>query len=388
MRTAFVLIALTTGCSIDFDRYHSASALLTDAGATDHAQAPIDTPSSHNDTPTPPEDVPVLTNDIPDHRVDVPVPTDHGVVAVDTPQPVLCPMPFIAVTVEALPPNTHGKLLRFQLDRSYTQCNEISLPVAQPMALAYVPTRGLVVAARDAVVTIEPASGALTDMIPYDGPSYPLEVVPIFTDTDWGYLVGWANPGSSDEEIQSVFRFGPTGRVSPDWSSAQIGQFTRTMSRHPFSASHYVVLRNGAPTQDVSPSPIAPHPRTNLTSDIRNTLGRIHTVFSRSGTASMTWTAGYGVYVNSNASAPAPVSYGNLVISRCSDVACLSNYIRAAAHPTNNGEAFALCDGPGDFTHRQIHLVGGDSSTPCRVFDAAPLGTGWRVSNLTVVTGM
>lgn len=380
MRAGLFALALCAGCTIDFDRYHSATATLDAGGASDagpaldrgspdpfDAQVTMDVPVTPTDTPTPPVDTPTPPVD----RVAPPPP---------------CPLPYLAVTVESLAnPAGRGTLLRFGLDAPYARCPDVTLPIAQPTALAYVPTRGIVVASYDGVVTVDPITGNITDTIPLGESTYPLEVVPLQTGSDWGYLVAWRNPGSSNEEIQQVFRFGPTGRLSPDWSSGQVGQFNRGMARHPFDPTHYVVLRGGFPTRDVTPSASNPHPRVDLTSDTRDNLRRVHTVVPSSGRGRMTWPVGYGIYVNNPTSTSIPVTYGNLETSSCGSVSCMT-YLRAAAHPTADFEAFGLCEGA-TFSQRQIHRVGGGETPACLVFDASTLGAQWRVSNLTVVTG-
>ncbi|MEZ4411083.1 MAG: hypothetical protein R3A52_32070 [Polyangiales bacterium] len=376
MRAGLFALALCAGCTIDFDRYHSATSTL-DAGAASDAGPALDRGAPD------PFDAQVT--------MDLPAPTDTHTPPVDTPAPVdrpvtvSCPLPHLAVTVENLSGSGGGRLLRFQLDASYTRCPDVTLPLAQPMALAYVPTRGLVIAGGDGVVTVDPVTGRITDMIPLGESTYPLEVVPLQTGSDWGYLVAWRNPGSSNEEIQQVFRFGPAGRLSPDWSSAQIGQFNRGIARHPFDPTHYIVLRSDFPTRDVTPSTTSPHPRADLTGDTRNNLLRVHTVVPSSGRGRMTWPIAYGIYVSNPTSTTIPVPYGNLETASCGSVSCMT-YLRAAAHPTSDFEAFGLCEGA-TFSQRQIHRVGGGETPACLVFDASTLGAQWRVSNLTVVTG-
>ena len=377
MRAGLFALALCAGCTIDFDRYHSASSTVDAGGGGDSGPA-ADTGAPTPDAP-PGMDVPATPTDTPVPPVDTPPPVDRP-----TPPPA-CPLPHLAVTVENISGSGGGRLLRFQLDAAFTRCPDVTLPLGQPTALAYVPTRGLVIASRDGVVTVDPVTGNLTDMIPLGESSYPLEVVPLQAGSDWGYLVAWRNPGSSNEEIQQVFRFGPAGRLAPDWSSQQVGQFNRGMARHPFDPTHYVVLRNGFPTRDVTPSSMNPHERRDLTSDTRDNLLRVHTVVPASGRGRMTWPVTSGVFVNNPTSTTIPVAYGNLVTARCSSVSC-AGYLRGAAHPTADFEAFGLCEGA-SFSQRQIHRLGGDASTPCVVFDAAPMGAQWRVSNLTVVTG-
>lgn len=384
MRAGLFALALCVGCTIDFDRYHSATATL-DAGGGSDTGATVDTGSPDPFDAQVTMDLPVPT-DTPTPPVDAPTPPVDTPAPVDRPVTPSCPLPHLAVTVENLSGGSGGgRLLRFQLDASYTRCADVTLPLGQPMALAFVPTRGLVIAGGDGVVTVDPVTGRITDMIALGESTYPLEVVPLQTGGDWGYLVAWRNPGSSNEEVQQVFRFGPAGRLSPDWSSAQVGQFNRGMARHPFDPTHYVVLRDGFPTRDVTPSATSPHPRADLTGDTRDNLLRVHTVVPSSGRGRMTWPVGYGIFVNNPTSTSIPVAYGNLETASCGGVSCMT-YLRAAAHPTADFEAFGLCEGA-TFSQRQIHRVGGGESPSCLVFDASTLGAQWRVSNLTVVTG-
>lgn len=375
-RVSVALCVVALGCSIDFDRYRAvppdgAVSALPDIPASTDAVAPADTPAAPVDRPVAPVDTP-LAQDVPAAPVDVPV------------MPSGCPRPYVAVTVENITGSSAGgRVLRIPLNGA-EPCAEARVAQAQPMAVLQIDNGDVVVGARDGVTLLDPESGRNIGMIQYDTVYPGVLGIARFSPMQGvaGYVIALQSSGSSTPTA-SVFY---SHRGSTRLNAHSVLQNTRYVTSHPTDPTRYLTVR------EVSGSTVIDDVPVNVMSttvprwlDGVAQLTSVQTVFDgRSWFAAATTysdapPSSYAILPRMSDTPPVGVAYRRTI--SCSVPGCV-RYLRAA--PLGDDNAVILCDDGRDGPRkvvRALPLTGRD----CVLLDAATLGGGTRVSNLTLV---